>query len=52
MFEIVGTYRGRSEVIDTCDTMTEAEYLVSEYGLAFGGDWNLLIVEREGVSDG
>lgn len=47
-FEIIGTYRGESEVIDTAKTLKEAEFLVAEYRLAFGGSWVVKIREVEG----
>lgn len=43
MFEIVGTYRGETEVVDSADTMREARYLLGEYRLAFGAGWYLRI---------
>jgi len=39
MFRIVGTYQGKSEVIDRATTEKEANYLASEYRMAFGRDW-------------
>ena len=39
MFKIIGTYRGKSEVVDTAETKEEAKYLATEYRMAFGSDW-------------
>ena len=36
MYEIIGTLGGKSEVIDTAKTKTEAETLFNEYRIAFG----------------
>jgi hypothetical protein len=38
-WEIVGRYRGQSEVIDEADDERTADYLVGEYQLAYGRDW-------------
>lgn len=42
-FEIIGTYRGESEVVDTAGTIGEAKVLAAEYRLAFGGLWVIKI---------
>ena len=46
MFHIKGMYRGRTEIIDSFDTMKEARRNLGEYSLAFGFDWNLWIEEE------
>jgi len=46
-FEIVGEYRGESEVLDTAETRVQAEYLVGEYQLAFGPEWRIHLVNNE-----
>lgn len=47
MYKIIGISNNTKEVIDIADTIEEAEYLVSEYKLAF---WkrmeNLLCLKR------
>ena len=43
MYEIVGVYNGQSEVLDTADTEEEAEYLKTEYSMAFGNSWMITI---------
>jgi hypothetical protein len=37
----MGTYRGRTEEVDTADTLREAKRLLSEYRMAFGAGWSL-----------
>lgn len=41
MYEIIGIYKGQSEVIDEAETLKDAIYLVNEYKLAFGPDWRI-----------
>ena len=50
-YQIIGTYQGTSEVIDTTDTYKQACKLVIEYRLAYGSDWKIGIkrVRNEGV---
>jgi len=43
MFEIVGEYEGQIEVLDTAETYKEAEFLKSEYRIAFGNSWIIKI---------
>jgi hypothetical protein len=43
MYEIIGTYRGQKEVLDTAEDRKEAQYLRQEYQLAFGSEWNISI---------
>jgi hypothetical protein len=40
---IMGKYRGQIEEIDEAKTRKEAQYLLSEYRLAFGLGWQLWI---------
>ena len=35
MYKIIFSYRDNSEVIDTAENLTEANYLLSEYKLAY-----------------
>ena len=42
LVKIIGTYRGKSEVIDTAKDQKEADYLVREYRMAFGPDWTII----------
>tara|TARA_Y100000310_G_scaffold155094_1_gene154582 strand:- start:94 stop:291 length:198 start_codon:yes stop_codon:yes gene_type:complete len=44
MYKIMGTYRGNSEELDEADTLDEANYLLTEYRVAFGPDWLIEIV--------
>lgn len=45
-YKIIGTYKGKSEVIDTADDRQEALYLKAEYQLAFGAPWRIIIKEE------
>jgi len=40
---IVGTYQGKSEVVDETETKKDAEYLAREYGMAYGNEWDISI---------
>lgn len=41
MFQIMGSYQGEVEEIDTAESETEALELVGEYRLAFGQGWTV-----------
>jgi hypothetical protein len=41
VFDIIGVYRGESEVIDSADDRETARYLVGEYQLAYGSGWRV-----------
>ncbi len=43
MYELIGKYNGKQEVLDTADTIEEAYFLLGEYMMAFGSDWNIII---------
>jgi len=45
VYKIVGTCKGKSEVIDEAENKANAQYLVQEYHMAFGPDWIISIVE-------
>lgn len=45
MYQIKGSYRGRTETIDEFKDRTEAERCLAEYRIAFGADWTLWIEE-------
>lgn len=46
MFKIIGTYQGKSEVLeDEVATLGTAEYLRGEYQMAFGQEWAVAIEE-------
>jgi len=48
IFTIVGQReRERSEEIDTTETREGADYLLGEYQLAFGPEWNIWIEEQD-----
>lgn len=40
-FRIIGKYGASSEEIDTAKDLQEANYLVGEYQLAYGKDWQV-----------
>ena len=46
-YTIYGTYKGRTEEIDSADTLSEARYLRSEYRIAFGEEWGITIEKDE-----
>lgn len=47
MFKIMGRYEGgEEEEVDSAETKRDAEYLLSEYKLAFGAGWSLRIVRK------
>jgi hypothetical protein len=48
MYIIFGTYRGRKEQIDQTDDLDDAIYLVSEYQLAYGTEWNVTYEKGDG----
>ena len=41
MFDIIGISQFGREIIDTANNKKEAEYMVYEYQLAFGPDFNI-----------
>ena len=41
MYKIMGKYRGSTEQIDETDKEATADFLVSEYRLAFGNGWTI-----------
>ena len=45
-YEIRGTYRGKTEVVDTAETLNDARYLQKEYALAYGREWAVTIRHR------
>jgi hypothetical protein len=42
-YYIMGKYRGQTEKVDTAHSEKSANYLLGEYRLAFGRDWELWI---------
>lgn len=43
-YKIMGRYKNRPvEEIDTAETHKEAQYLLGEYVMAFGSDWQIWI---------
>lgn len=38
-----GAWRNERQEVDTAETKQEAEYLVGEYALAYGTDWNVWV---------
>jgi hypothetical protein len=48
-FEIHSSHKGKSEIIDSDNLLSEATILLAEYRLAFGPDWKLWIVSCDGI---
>lgn len=46
MWIIWGKYQGEAEEIDSAETRTEAEILLTAYQLAFGSNWSSLWITR------
>jgi len=46
IYKLYGTYKGNRELIDQADTLAEAQYMQSEYQLAFGNEW-LITIKKE-----
>lgn len=42
-YKIMGRYNGQTEEVDEAETRKDAQYLLSEYKLAFGAGWSLWI---------
>lgn len=40
-YNILGTYRGNTERVDTATGEDEAAYLMAEYQLAYGSEWTV-----------
>lgn len=47
-YEIFGYYQGNREVIDYAKDAQEAQYLKSEYQLAYGSEWSIGIKKVKG----
>jgi hypothetical protein len=47
-YTIYGKYRGKTEEIDTAEDLQSAEYLVGEYGLAYGNKWEVWYEDAHG----
>lgn len=45
MIKIMGKYNGRTEEIDSFETVNEATKMLTEYRMAFGLGWYLYISE-------
>ena len=45
MYKIMGKYNDCTEEIDTADEWSEAIYMVDEYRMAFGSDWEIWVEE-------
>ncbi len=43
MYSIIGVWRGMPEELDTAETKQDAMFLVREYRMAFGSEWNISI---------
>lgn len=40
-YKIMGKYQGETEEIDMATSKDEADYLISEYRMAYGRDWKI-----------
>lgn len=47
-YNIMGSYQGQKEIVDTFSTMKEAKEMLTEYVLAFGVGWRLWIKKVKG----
>jgi hypothetical protein len=48
-YEIIGKYKNfPKEVVDTAEDRKEANYLLSEYRLAYGSEWSLSLKRVKG----
>ena len=45
MYQILGTYRGNTEILDTAESEDDATSLVWEYRMAFGDEWAISFIE-------
>lgn len=43
-YYIIGTYKGKKQVLDCFDTLKECVKLIPEYKLAYGPNWEIDIV--------
>ena len=43
MYKIIGIYRGKTEILDLSESKKDAEYLASEYRMAYGSEWNISV---------
>lgn len=41
MYNIMGTYNGKTEIIDVAKDEREAIYLVGKYIMAYGPEWDI-----------
>lgn len=48
MFKIKGNYRGKTEILDSCDCKHEAIRLAGEYRMAYGKDWTVWVTDGRG----
>ena len=46
MYYINGKYQGQIETVDETESFKDAKYLVAEYRMAFGSEWQLWISSR------
>lgn len=47
MYKIIGTFKGKEEIIDTFETIDEADKMLIEYIVAFGAGWTFYIDSEE-----
>jgi len=45
MYKIIGIYQKNGEVLDTAETLKEAQYMFNEYRIALGKDWDLTLLD-------
>jgi len=48
IYQIIGIYKGKREVIDETETKDDANYLRAEYQLAYGKEWQVIIKRTKG----
>lgn len=52
MYNIVGEHKGEKEVIDTSEQLSQANYMLTEYRMAFGPEWTLWIEKENNIQYG
>ena len=45
MYQIIGTYRGNTEILDTAESEDDAKFLIWEYRMAFGNELTISCIE-------
>ena len=47
-YKIIGTYKGKKEVLDVVNTRSEAQKLKIEYQMAYGANWIIEVKKVQG----